>query len=132
MQDSKYVGIYEKEMKKVLIFIFGCALLCACNNQAKLEKEAEAKYEQEAKDRALAEQEEWNKIKTLALKAAGVTSSVREERKLAYVKLIQIFPKSEKTAPFSMEMIGKRYSILASSLMSPVWFGIRKALSLGA
>ena len=83
-------------MKKVLVFIFGCALLCACNNQAKLEKEAEAKYEQEAKARALAEQEEWNKIKTLALKAAGVTSSVREERKLAYVKLIQIFPKSER------------------------------------
>ena len=83
-------------MKKVLIFIFGCALLCACNNQAKLEKEAQEKIEKESKARALAELEEWHEIKNLALKATGIMSSVKEERKLAYVKLIQIFPNSER------------------------------------
>ena len=82
-------------MKKYLMLIL-LALLASCTSKEQRIREAEAQYEKEAKARALAELEEWREIKTLALKATGVTSSVKEERKLAYVKLIQKFPNSER------------------------------------
>jgi hypothetical protein len=73
----------------VVLFVF---LLSSCNNKAKLEQEAKEKIEKEASARAAEEANAWNEEKSLLLKAMGVTSSVKEERKLAYVKMIQKFP----------------------------------------
>lgn len=82
-------------MKKVLIFIFGCALLCACNNQAKLEREAQEKYEKEAAERERLENERYEKVVRLVRMATGVTSTVREERKTALFRLMEKYPKLE-------------------------------------
>lgn len=79
-------------MKKVLIFIFGCALLCACNNQAKLEKEAQEKIKREAAERERLENERYQKVVRLVRMASGVTSSVREERKIALLRLMESYP----------------------------------------
>ena len=79
-------------MRKFIFFIVSIFLICSCNNKTKLEQEAIEKYEKEASVRAAKETEVWNEEKSLLLKAMGVTSSVKEERKLAYVKMIQRFP----------------------------------------
>lgn len=79
-------------MKQLLYLIISLSLLCSCNNRARFEKEAKEKIEKESAARAAEETREWNEEKSLLLKAMGVTSSVKEERKLAYVKMIQKFP----------------------------------------
>jgi len=82
----------ELNMKTLFYLAISMFLLCSCNNKAKLEQEAKEKIEKEASDRAAEEAKVWNEEKSLLLKAMGVTSSVKEERKLAYVKMIQKFP----------------------------------------
>ena len=79
-------------MKTLFYLAISMFLLCSCNNKAKLEQEAKEKIEKEASARAAEETKVWNEEKSLLLKAMGVTSSVKEERKLAYVKMIQKFP----------------------------------------
>ncbi|MDY3356169.1 MAG: hypothetical protein SOW79_08345 [Prevotella sp.] len=74
----------------------GCTLISSCTSQADRIKEEEAKIEAEAKAFYYEQLEEWHEIKRLALKTTGVTASVKEERRLSYVKLIQIFPNSER------------------------------------
>lgn len=83
-------------MKKIMILLTWCALITACTSQSNKIKEEEAKIQKEAQAFSDEQLEEWNKVKGLALKATGVTASVKEERRLAYVKLIQIFPNSER------------------------------------
>jgi len=82
----------ELNMKTLFYLAISMFLLCSCNNKAKLEQEAKEKIEKEASARAAEETKVWNEEKSLLLKAMGVTSSVKEERKLAYVKMIQKFP----------------------------------------
>ena len=82
----------ELNMKTLFYLAISMFLLCSCNNKAKLEQEAKEKIEKEASARAAEEAKVWNEEKSLLLKAMGVTSSVKEERKLAYVKMIQKFP----------------------------------------
>lgn len=76
--------------RAVLIMIAASIFLCSCN--ARMERKAKEKYEQEAKARADALAEEWKQLEKLFNLAVGVTSSVKDERKEAYVKLIQKVP----------------------------------------
>lgn len=79
-------------MKQLLYLVISMSLLCSCSNKARSEQEAKEKIEKEAAARAAEETRVWNEEESLLLKAMGVTSSVKEERKLAYVKMIQKFP----------------------------------------
>lgn len=105
------IAYKDKDMKRVIILLIGCFLMIACTNQEQIDREAKAKIEQDSKERYLSEQREWNEIKSLALKATGVTSSVKEERKLSYVKLIQKFPNSNRWDDISRSIeLDKMYS----------------------
>ena len=82
-------------MRKVIIFIFGCVLLCACNNRAKLEKAAQEKYEKEAAEREQLANEKYQRIVRLVHMAAGITSDIREERKIALQQILKLYPNLE-------------------------------------
>lgn len=91
-------------MKKIMILLAWCALIISCTSQADRIKKEEARIQEEAQAFSDEQLKEWNEIKDLALKATGVTASVKEERRLSYVKLIQIFPKSERWESISQSI----------------------------
>ena len=91
-------------MKKIMILLAWCALIISCTSQENKVKEEEAQIKEEAQAFSDEQLEEWNEIKSLALKATGVTASAKEERRLSYVKLIQVFPKSERCEAISQSI----------------------------
>lgn len=91
-------------MKQLLAILYVFLLFTACTSQADRIKKEEARIQEEAQAFSDEQLKEWNKIKDLALKATGVTASVKEERRLSYVKLIQIFPKSERWESISQSI----------------------------
>ena len=91
-------------MKKIIILLAWCALIISCTSQENKVKEEEAQIKEDAQAFSDEQLEEWNEIKSLALKATGVTASAKEERRLSYVKLIQVFPKSERWEAISQSI----------------------------
>lgn len=91
-------------MKQLLAILYVFLLFTSCTSQENKVKEEEAQIKEEAQAFSDEQLEEWNEIKSLALKATGVTASAKEERRLSYVKLIQIFPKSERWESISQSI----------------------------
>ena len=80
-------------MKKHLLFLLAVTAMCtACDNKARLEKEAQEQYEKEARKRADAAIEECLAMEKLVHKATGATSKIREERMSALFKLKRDYP----------------------------------------
>lgn len=85
-------------MKKLLFISLAIFTITftSCDNKAKLQKEAQESYEKEAKARAEAETKKYRKVEKLVYQAAGVTSTIQEERSLALIELMQMYPKLEQ------------------------------------
>ena len=93
MQDSKYVGIYEKEMKKVLIFIFGCALLCACGNHPTPEEAARRSLERDMQELEQNQMSHERYIDSLVNVASGLDgATLRSNRQHALDILRREYP----------------------------------------
>lgn len=108
-------------MKRIL-FLPLLLLLCTCNNREKMEKEVLEKYEKESYTRALAEEKEWLYIKKLVDKATGLTTSSKEERKLALVKLYQKLPEINRWEDVSKSIEREEYYLQHDDLI----FDIKK------
>ena len=85
-------------MKKLLFISLTAFTMTftSCDNKAKMQQEAQEKYEKEAKARAETETKKYHKIEKLVYKASGVTATVKEERSLALLELMEMYPDLEQ------------------------------------